>query len=561
MDDNTKKITDAEQTEPENTDKMTPSDESGAADSDDNSALDSFLSREQEQKAPAKTRMKKSRKTLLIIIGAVVLIAALVVALILISKSPGTVTEESKPAELTLDVNADGVHEASVGLDENGVLSKDGAGTLLEYATADIKKIKVENQDGTFTVISDTPEGEATVYTIEGFEDYDLESGVADEIATHSATIEFQRVIKVDADLSDYGLDQPRATVNIQYKDDTSSILRIGNEAAGEAGTYMSFGTLNTVYLVNSENVADFMYSINSFISLTITETNENTENAEFSTLTISGTHFDEPITLVPNTDEALEASYLVTAPVSTIANAVESSDIAGNVRGLYAESVICVNPSADHLATYGLSEPYATVKATYPDTDITLHASAPNDNGIVNLYNPDKNVIYTIQLAAVCWAKTSVDLLMPENPLPAKTRYVSGVDFTAGDVDFDLAVTTVVEEYTDDSGSEQESYTTTASYNGKELETDNFNIFFQNLQAIKNQGKAEGSGKDLVMSVTLAYTTDRSADTLKVYTSDATNYIMVLNDCTIGTVSKSYIDNLIKSAQQLIKGETVDSL
>lgn len=561
MDDNTKKITDAEQTEPENTDKMTPSDESGAADSDDNSALDSFLSREQEQKAPAKTRMKKSRKTLLIIIGAVVLIAALVVALILISKSPGTVTEESKPAELTLDVNADGVHEASVGLDENGVLSNDGAGTLLEYATADIKKIKVENQDGTFTVISDTPEGEATVYTIEGFEDYDLESGVADEIATHSATIEFQRVIKVDADLSDYGLDQPRATVNIQYKDDTSSILRIGNEAAGEAGTYMSFGTLNTVYLVNSENVADFLYSINSFISLTITETNENTENAEFSTLTISGTHFDEPITLVPNTDEALEASYLVTAPVSTIANAVESSDIAGNVRGLYAESVICVNPSADHLATYGLSEPYATVKATYPDTDITLHASVPNDNGIVNLYNPDKNVIYTIQLAAVCWAKTSVDLLMPENPLPAKTRYVSGVDFTAGDVDFDLAVTTVVEEYTDDSGSEQESYTTTASYNGKELETDNFNIFFQNLQAIKNQGKAEGSGKDLVMSVTLAYTTDRSADTLKVYTSDATNYIMVLNDCTIGTVSKSYIDNLIKSAQQLIKGETVDSL
>ena len=559
MADNIKKNTDADNTAAEKTEKITPSDENDAT--NDDAALDSFLSREQENTAPAKKPMKKSKKTLLIIIGAVVIIAILAVLLVFIRRHPGTVTEDSAPAELTLDVNADGVHEASVALDENGALAKDGAGTLLEYATADIQKIDIENEYGSFTVISDTPEGEATVYTIEGFEDYDLESGVADEIATHSATIEFQRVIKVDANLADYGLDKPRATVKVWYNDDTSALLRIGNEAAGEAGTYMSFGTSNTVYLVNSDNVTGYLYNINSFISLTITEPNEDTENAEFSTLTISGTHFDEPITLVPNTDEALDVSYLVTAPVNTIANAVEASDIAGNVRGLYAESVICVNPSAEQLDTYGLSEPYATVKASYPDTDITLHASAPDDSGIVNLYNPDKNVIYTIQLAAVCWAKTNIDLLMPENPLPAKVRYVKNIDFTAKETSFTLDVTTAVEEYTDDSGSEQESYTTTASYNGKELDTDNFNIFFQNLQSIKNQGKAEGDGKDLVMSVTLTYTTDRSPDTLKVYTSDATNYILDLNDCVIGTASKSYIDKLIEGAHNLINGKTVEGL
>ena len=563
MDDNTKKVTGTEQTEPENTENTNPADENNAAvaDDDNDAALDSFLSREQEDKTPAKTPMKKSRKTLLIIIGAVVLIAILVVVLILVIKAPGSSTEESTPAELTLDVNSDGVHEASVGLDENGVLSKDGAGTLLEYATADIKKINIENENGSFTVISNTPEGEATVYTIEGFEDYDLESGVADEIATHSATIEFLRVIKTDADPADYGLDKPRATVKVWYNDDTSAILRVGNDAAGEAGTYMSFGTANTVYLVNSDNVSSYLFNINDFISLSITETNEDTENAEFSTLTISGTRYDEPITLVPNTDEALEASYLVTAPVSTIANAIEANDIAGNVRGLYADSVICVNPSADHLATYGLSEPYATVKASYPDTDITLHASAPDDNGVVNLYNPDKNVIYTIQLAAVSWAKTNIDLLMPENPLPAKARCVSSIDFSDSSNDYSLELTTTSETITDESGSEQESYITTASYKGKEQDTDNFNTFFQNLQAIKNQGKAEGSGKDLVMSVKLTYTTDRSPDTLYVYTSDKTNYILKLNDCVIGTASKSYIDNLIEGVHNLVGGKTVDSL
>lgn len=525
-------------------------------------ALDSFLSREQKGKGSVKKPMKKSRKTLLIIIGVAVVIAVLVAILIFVRKQPGTAKDDTAPpAELTLDVNEDGVHEASVGVDENGNLTNDGAGTLLQYATADIKKIDVENESGTFTVVSHTPEGEATVYTIEGFEDYDLQSGVADEIATHSATIEFERVIKVNADLADYGLDHPRATVTIQYNDGTSAVLRVGSEAAGEAGTYMSFGTSDTVYLVKSENVEDFLYSINDFISLTITEPNEDTENAEFSTLTISGTHFDEPITLEPNTDEALESSYLMISPIDTIANAIEAGDIAGNVRGLYAESVVCVNPSDAQLGSYGLGKPYATVKASYPDADITLHASAPDDNGVVYLYNPDTNVIYTIQLAAVCWTKTSVDLLMPENPLPAKLRYVDNIGFSDSSSDYSIDVKTVVEEVTDDDGNEQESYTSTATCDGKELKTDDFNVFFQNLTAIKNQGKAEGSGNSPVMSVKLTYTTDRSPDTLKVYTSDATNYILELNGSVIGTASKSYIDKLIDGAHNLIEGKTVEGL
>ena len=525
-------------------------------------ALDSFLSREQEDKTSSKKPMKKSRRTLLIIIGAVAVIAILVAVLIFVNKQPGAVQDETaQPAELTQSVSDDGVHEAAVVLDENGKLIKDGAGVLLEYATADIEKIDVENESGSFTVISSTPEGESTVYTIKGYEDYDLQSDIADEIATHSANIDFIRVIKVDADLTEYGLDHPRATVNVQFRDGTSAVIRVGNEAAGEAGTYLSFGTSNTVYLVSSENVENFLFSVNDFISRQITDPNEDSDNAAFSTMTISGTNFDEPITLVPNTDEAIEAAYLVTSPVSTVADAIEAGDAAGNIRGLYADSVVCVNPTAEHLRTYGLSEPYATVKASYPDTDITLHASAPDDNGVVNLYNPDKNTIYTIQLAAVCWTKTNIDLLMPENPLPAKLRYVGAIDFSDDSTDYTIDVKTVVEEVTDDDGNEQESYTSTASYNGKELNEDDFNVFFQNITAIKNLGKAKGSGSSPVMSVTLTYTTDRSPDTLKVYAGDSTNYVMELNGVTIGAAGKSYIDNLIKGAHNLIEGKTVESL
>ena len=548
---NTEKADDAS---PDNSDA--PSDD---GEEEDDSALESFLSREQEDQKKKKT---SSHKPLFILIGAVVVVAILVTLLIVLRAHPPKREDETLQAELSLDVNSDGVHEANIALDENGDILQNGNGSLLTYVPSEIKQIDVENEDGSFSVTAETPSGEATVYKIVGLEDYPLQSDVADEIAKHSSELNFSRIIEHDANLADFGLDNPRATVKVKYTDDTSSVIRIGNEAAGEAGTYVAFGTSDDVYLANNEDVEYFLYSVNKFISMDITDTSEDSENSEFSKATISGSHFDEPIVLVPNKDEAIENAYLLSEPFEIPANAIEANDIAGNIRGLHAEAVKCVNPSEEQLASYGLSEPYAQIKASYPDADITLQSSAPNDDGVVYVYNPDKNTIYTIQLAAVCWAKTSVDLLMPENPMNAKLKYVSDIDFSAGDTDFSLDVTTETETTTDDDGNEQETTTSTASYNGKQLDTDNFNVFFQNIASIKNLGKAEGSGKDKVMTVTLHYTTDRSPDTLTVYTGDdSSSYILEYNGRTIGTVSKTYINSLIEGANNLIAGKTVEGL
>ena len=525
---------------------------------ENDSALNSFLSREQENKVKPASK----RKPILILIIAVAAVAILAVLLIVLrTNSKKTVTEETPVAELSLSVK-DGVHEANIALDDKDNILKNGSGSLLEYVPAQIKQIDVENQDGSFSVTAETPSGEATVYKIVGFEKYPMQDGIADEIAKHSSEITFSRIIETNANLADFGLEEPRATAKVTYTDDTSSIIRIGNEAAGEAGTYVAFGTSKDVYLVNSTDVQSFLYSVNNFISLSITDTMQDSENAAFSKVTISGTHYDDDIVLVPNKDEAIEAAYLLQEPLSVPANAIEANDIAGNIRGLYAESVVCVNPSDDQLDSYGLSKPYAQINASYPDTDITLRSSAPKDDGIVYVYNPDKNVIYSIQLAAVCWAKSSVELLMPETPMNAKLRYIDEINFSAGGTDLTLDVTTKVETTTDDSGNEQENATSTASYNGKDLNTDDFNVFFQNITMIKNLGAADSDGKDKVMTVTFRYTTDRSADTLTVYSgSDSSKYILEYNSKTVGTVSKTYINSLIEGADNLIAGKTVAGL
>ena len=526
---------------------------------DRDSALDSFISREPAGTKPVKTH--RPHQNILILIIAAVVVAALAALLIFLRSHPAAGDDETEePAAVTMSVNENGGHEAAVATDENGDILHNGAGELLSYVPADISQIDVENADGSFTVTAVTPEGEATRYTLVGFEDYALQDGIADSVASAASSLAFTRIISADGSPADFGLDAPRAVVNVGFCDDTTAVIRIGSEAAGDAGTYLSFGSGTAVYLVDSASVEAFLYSVNEFISLAITDAAEDTDSSVFSELTISGTHYAEPITITPNEDEAVNAAYIVTAPRRMYANATESFDIAGSVRGLYAEYVICVNPSESQLGAYGLDKPYATVKAVYPDVTITLHSSAPSDNGTVHLYNPDKNIVYDIQLGAVTWAKTNLDALAPETVIDVNLTAVSEIRFTAGDRDYVITVQTDTQTVTNDDGDEEEITTTAAAYQGTTLDEDNFAVFFQNLNQIKNQGSVDGTG-NVVMSFTVAYATGRASDTVTVYDIGGAYDPVALNGEIIGSAGKSYIDRLIQSADSLVNGETVSNL
>ncbi len=529
-------------------------------------ALESFLSREPAAESkPAKT--SKVNKRVVILIAAFVCVAILAAVLIFLRSQPVNTYEEDEavsPAEFTVEVSADGEHEVKVAVDANGNIDHNGTGSLLSYVPADISRIDVENNDGSFSVLSETPKGEATVYTLVGFEDAPLQEGIADEVASAASSIDFLQIVSAGGNLADFGLDKPRATVKTAFSDDTHATVRVGNDAAAEAGTYIAFGTTDAVYLVSTDSINAFLYSVTDFISREITPSLDDADTSDFSALTISGSHFPTPITLKPNTDEALDISYLFSVGGADFipANATESSDIAGNIRGLYAESVVSVNPSDSQLASYGLSDPYTSVKAEYADGITTLHASAPNDEGLVNVYNPDKNTVYTIQLAAVCWARATAESLLPENMISARLAAVSGIDFTAGGDSYTFDVSTTSETTTDDDGNEQTVSTTEATCNGRQLTEQNFMVFFQNLNGIKNQGAAENAAGSKVLSFTLRYATGRADDTVEIFSAgDTAQYTAALNGTPLGAVSKSYVDSLITCAASVADGENVTAI
>lgn len=531
-------------------------------------ALERFLGREQEPVDKTTGGRLKNRMWLIIAAAVVVVLVGVLLTVGQLSPAEDD-SSAAKPAEINLSIDDEGEHQAEVVVEEkSGEPQQNGSGTLLSYAVADIARIDVENESGSFTVLSETPtavnedgeeQSEATVYTLVGYEEFALQDGMADAVANDASVVGFSSIIDTSGELSDYGLDSPRARVEVTYTDGTTCVIRIGSDAAADAGAYIAFGSSDTVYLAAKDSVDSFLYGVLDLISLEITEAAADTDSSELIRAEISGEHYRDRIVMEKNTDTALRSGYLVTAPRYMAADSVESADIAGAVRGLYAEQVACVNPSQSQLEGYGLDKPYAKITAEYADTTVRLSASAPGDDGTVYLLNPEKKVIYVIGLGAVEWANTSLNKLSPETMLDINLEAVSAISMEVDGKRYDITVNTTTESVENDEGEVEDVTTTTAYAGDKRLDDESFAVFFQNLNAIKLTDGESGGGS-VWCTVTLRYTTGRSDDVVQIYRADGSRLPAALNGESMDSVYKSTINKLVDCVDDLINGRKVTS-
>lgn len=442
------------------------------------------------------------KKGLIIAVAAAIVLAAVVLLLIFLpkgengEKAAATIDEG---VEMSVSTDKNGVHQAVIGTDKSGKIANNSYGTLMEYVPADIKQIHVENTKGSFDIFSNTPEGQSTVYTIKGYEDFDLQGGNPDTIASAAAKLEFSRVATLDKNRSgEFGFDKPRAKVTVSYNDNTKSIITVGNDAPQQAGTYVKFGTEDTVYVVDTSIASVFDYGVTDLISLTINNAADNTENNQPGVIRISGGGFDKEIELVPNDNENYSASYRMTAPVKRLANEGESSLISGGIRGLYAETVKMVNPGSDQLSELGLAQPNARLIAEYPDIKVDLIASKPDSDGMVCLMANGGKIVYTIAADKVPWCQTSYEKLCGEYICNPKMTALTGLTVTTGGKTTGFTLQTKESVTTDNEGSETAETVTTVSCGGKEVALGDFSVFYDALSLIpasdSKQGASDGT-------------------------------------------------------------------
>ena len=540
--------------------------EKAAAEAD--AALDSFLGRESTGAKTGGKSGQRSNRSLIILTAAVIAVIALIVVIIIINNQPypeGKDDPGYAEARSVATVDEKGVHNIVIPTDASGDPVQNGSGSLLSYVPSQLKSVSVKNRDGSFTVLAHTDSGQATEYALEGYEDFELRTGVPDDVANDASALSFSTVAGSITNIADFGLDHPRATVSVAFTDGTSALIRVGDNAPSSAGVYVAFGDSNNVFLVAEDAVDSFFYQPTDFISLTITKGAESTENAEFTRLAVSGTHFPETIVLKPNTDEAVNYYYRMTSPHALYADPVMSSDVAGSVRDLYAEEVVAVNAEgkniAAFLAPYGLGiESYAEVTAEYPDGTIRLRASEPDKDGYVYLVNASdeekgSRVVYKIQLGALSWATVTLEELYPDTILSVKRTALSEITIKADDKVYTIKVDTRTQTVENTEGGTDEITTTEAYYNDRLLDDEHFTILFQNLADLQNSGYSSANTGKVILEITYTYTTGRAPDTIVIYESDSKLAPATLNGAVCGSTSKKDAATIIEIIEDIAAG------
>lgn len=514
--------------------------------------------------------MKKNKKILIIVGIAVVLLVGLMLLLIFLPKGttssdPNDSIDEGISMSTTTDEN--GVHQATIKTDKDGKIENNSYGTLLEYVPAKISTIHIENTAGTLDIKSETPtksDGttEETVYTLVGYEDYEMQAGTPDDIANDAAALSFSEVVTLDKDkASEFGFDKPTATATVTYTDKTKAVIQVGNDAPQGAGTYVKFGDGDAIYLVATDAVDSFSYGLTDLMSLTINDSASNTDNSQASSIEISGTNFKNTIELKPNTNENYSATYVITKPTSGFASETESSNVDGAIRGLYADSVAMVAPSSSQLKELGLSSPYARIKAVYPDTTVEILTSKPDGEGNVYLMEKDGKVVYKKASANLPWVLTSYEKLVNEYVLYPKFASISEMSVNNGSNRYDYSLSSKEVTTTDDDGVETTSTTTTVKLGDKEIELSYFSTFFQNISLTKLADvTSESVSGTPVFSVSYVYT-DNSSDTVNFYSASNNRYAAEVNGKVIGHVYQSGINKLVKQATTISENKEVDAL
>ena len=498
--------------------------------------------------------MKKKKTLIIVIIAAAVLVGVMLLLIFLPKGSGSDSSTVDEGVAMKTVTDKDGMHQAVVETEPNGEIKNNSYGTLIKNIPADIKTIHVENKKGTLDVISNTPKGEATVYKLKGYEDYALQSGIPDKIANAAAKLDFSKVASQSGDKkSEFGLDEPRATVTVTYNDKTKAKFIVGSDAPQSAGTYIQFGTEPTIYLCDTETVSAFDLGLNDFMDLNINKTADTTENNDASSITISGSGFDSEIVLKPNKDGKNAASFVMTSPSGGYANESEASLISGGIRGLYADSVEMVDPSDDQLKKLGLLSPHAKITAVYPDTTVKLIGSKPDGDGKVYIMTDGGKVVYKLFSEKAAWTATSYEKLLSDYVISPKMDSLSGVTVKA-DKTYDFSLDTKTSTKTDDEGSETTSTTTTVQYNGKDVDLGKFTTYYDDLSLIKlSEKKSKSFSGSPEISVTYTYS-DGTTDKAEFYAAGNEFYTAVLNGKAVGSCYKADVVRIKNNIKDVIK-------
>ena len=444
--------------------------------------------------------------------------------------------------------------ESSSGSDSTSS-SNSTAVSLYSHDSDEIQSVKIENTEDSFTM-----EKDGDGFTIPELEGLPADNSRFTYLANAASTLVASRIVEEDdANKAEYGLDKPVSKVEIQYTDNSSVSLQVGNEAPGSAGSYVLFD--GKIYLVSTSNVSYFLKTKYSFLTTAIVDTlvdaSSGALSVEPTTLTLGGSNNTPELVIkkYASTESSNSlTTYGVTAPKQRDADSDKVSSLFTDLSGLTADSAVVIHPTQEQLVEYGLADPYLTVELAYKDADskrydVAFRCSAVNADGIAYLMKDGVDVIYQIstQTTKSWYNYTYKDVVSVMNVLP----YINDVS----SVELVLDGQTHVFEFT---GEDDELVVTC---DGKTLDTDIFRKLYQLFLSIKNNEyldePVDASSLTSLGSLTYNYKNGaRPSDRLDFYEHSARQFYLAYNGDIEFLSLTSHLDTVRDALEKALAGE-----
>ncbi|MBR0464049.1 MAG: DUF4340 domain-containing protein [Clostridia bacterium] len=446
---------------------------------------------------------------------------------------------------------------------------------LITEERSNVASVQVENPQGTgFTILNNNvydEEGKAVStedgkpgYSLEGNDNFNLDQSKASAIIGYAVNLTASKMVTENAEnLADYGLDAPRATVTMNYKNGASTTWLVGSQAPTSSGSYFMEKGKKAVFLLYSSAVTSMTASRNDLHVLTMPYT---IDAAAITDMLIEAEGKD-PVELRILQGDDMFSTYSISSlrlvqPFYYSANSDRADVFFNGAAGLTISSYA---GDIAELQDTGLEDGGARIKVTVEQT-VTSDEKTEVTTSVYRIGNyasADQVYVQVDDTTAVYLVGTDT-LSFLDNATPgylvdqfANLVYISRVDhinIACGDEEWNVDVEHIQKE-------DSTNTTDTFAFNGKPVVEDKpFRKLYQELIGLTNSKLSDDYAYDGKPFMTVTYTLNVEPGELVVeYLEYDDNYLMVRRDgLTLFLIKKDKVESLRDSLRAYDEGTYV---
>lgn len=425
---------------------------------------------------------------------------------------------------------------------------------LVSHKQDDVQSVTVKNKEGQYTV---ERTGELT-WEIAEFKGAPKNTNLYSSLAALAAQVTaYSEIGETSDSLSHFGLDKPAITVQITYTDKSTYGFSIGN-VTGENDTtyYMKPDGSDKLYLYEMDTTSPLSKSKYAFIETTLYEQTSTAEDADvFDSIELAGTMRKQAVKIEPNRSEndpsAPLTSFILTAPIKAgLKSDVDEGLV--DLSTVEAVEAVAVHPDSAALKKYGLSQPQTLITIT-SGKDKTVISGGTKDGENFYAIKEGVPVIYKVALSSLPIAYSQVQDLSTERLFDVYLGDLSQLIIKGGGLDYTFDIKQLAQD--DAEGKDVEIY-----YQGKKLNTENFQNFFRVLVDMKTYEVAQTTPSgNAEYTITCKYTNSSIKDRVtELIPSSARTYFVRTDGNGYFNVLSSYVDELMADVVKVSKDQTV---